>query len=635
MTTIAVSLLPFYSVGQQFTNAGMPLNGGKIYTYLAGTTTPVTTYPDSSGDSGSPNANPIVLNAYGRLTQEVWVPTGTTIKTVLKDAAGNTLETKDYLSALGSTSGGGGGGGSTSNDWINIVDYGADPTGGSDSTTAILNAIIAASDARTFIYIPNGTFKIASTITNTAGPYCMGIQGNAQQYSILDGSTLSTTAVHFTDSPDGSRFNNFQIKGPGQSSGVTSSGLYLDVSVNTNIALLDVSNLIIRNIPTYGFYQQATIVSSFINIDCVSIGDAAFYTDHKLIGASSGTSSVWLNCYANDVKGYGYYFTGHNYSTLNGCAADVCYDSYYFNACTGFSMIGCGNESNVYVDASLPGRGIVMNGCGGMTVSGHWCYDLPNVASVALQLISTFNSTFLSVTDSFNRATPTYDIKLDSGSARNMILNPSAPSRTNSVASVSNGSGSSLVQNGNNFPAITKVTSTTGAAELDIAANTTSGVGDASLYLSTTGTSSANYTGWRFLADHTSNNLYVYTGVAGSFTQTMSLNDNGHLVILNTADATSGQLSFGTGGGAAGQGAITYNGATGAYVLSGTNATLKIPGGLGVNGNSPASQVTGWGTPTGSAVISNYSGAAATLVQTSNAVAKIIETLKSVGIFAA
>ena len=42
-----------------FVNAtNKPLVGGKLYTYLAETTTPATTY---SNDTGTPNTNPIIL----------------------------------------------------------------------------------------------------------------------------------------------------------------------------------------------------------------------------------------------------------------------------------------------------------------------------------------------------------------------------------------------------------------------------------------------------------------------------------------------------------------------------------------------------------------------------------------------
>jgi hypothetical protein len=49
---------------QQFLDAnGNPLSGGKVYTYAAGTTTPLVTYTDESGTT--PNTNPVILDSRG------------------------------------------------------------------------------------------------------------------------------------------------------------------------------------------------------------------------------------------------------------------------------------------------------------------------------------------------------------------------------------------------------------------------------------------------------------------------------------------------------------------------------------------------------------------------------------------
>ena len=56
---------------------------------------------------------------------------------------------------------------------------------------------------------------------------------------------------------------------------------------------------------------------------------------------------------------------------------------------------------------------------------------------------------------------------------------------------------------------------------------------------------------------------------------------------------------------------------------------------LGLYGNSPAGQVTGWGTPTGITQVSNFPGASATLAQCSGVLAKIIADLKTLGYYAA
>ena len=64
-----------------------------------------------------------------------------------------------------------------------------------------------------------------------------------------------------------------------------------------------------------------------------------------------------------------------------------------------------------------------------------------------------------------------------------------------------------------------------------------------------------------------------------------------------------------------------------------TGITAFVP--TSSNGVAPPAQSTGWGTPTSPAVQNNYSGSAATLPQTSAAVAQIITYLKLKGDFGA
>jgi hypothetical protein len=70
---MAYFLSPLGGAGWQFfDNSGVPLAGGLIYTYAAGTTTPKVTYTSSSGTSN--HTNPIILNSAGRVPGgEIWV----------------------------------------------------------------------------------------------------------------------------------------------------------------------------------------------------------------------------------------------------------------------------------------------------------------------------------------------------------------------------------------------------------------------------------------------------------------------------------------------------------------------------------------------------------------------------------
>lgn len=99
---MAVNLSPVFGVaGQLFDNNGNPLAGGKIYTYLAGTTTNAATYTSSSGAIA--HSNPIVLDGAGRVPSgEIWLTDGITYKFVVEDSASNLIGTYDNLSGINS-----------------------------------------------------------------------------------------------------------------------------------------------------------------------------------------------------------------------------------------------------------------------------------------------------------------------------------------------------------------------------------------------------------------------------------------------------------------------------------------------------------------------------------------------------
>lgn len=92
---MAVNLSPIGNGFQFFTTTGIPLNGGFIYTYQAGSTTPAATYTDSAGTI--PNTNPIQLGTDGRPPQEIWFTDGSTYKFVLTDSANVVIQTYDNL----------------------------------------------------------------------------------------------------------------------------------------------------------------------------------------------------------------------------------------------------------------------------------------------------------------------------------------------------------------------------------------------------------------------------------------------------------------------------------------------------------------------------------------------------------
>jgi len=91
-----VNLSAFGGVGWQFfDNNGVPLAGGLIYTYAAGTTTPQATYTTSAGTIA--HSNPIVLNSAGRVPGgEIWLLFAS-YKFVLQTSAAVLIATYDNI----------------------------------------------------------------------------------------------------------------------------------------------------------------------------------------------------------------------------------------------------------------------------------------------------------------------------------------------------------------------------------------------------------------------------------------------------------------------------------------------------------------------------------------------------------
>ena len=89
----------FAGIGAQlFDNNGNPLSGGKLFTYLAGTTTPIAVYTSEAANIAHPN--PIILDSAGRVpTGEIWLKEGDAqyYKFVVSTSANVVLNTYDFV----------------------------------------------------------------------------------------------------------------------------------------------------------------------------------------------------------------------------------------------------------------------------------------------------------------------------------------------------------------------------------------------------------------------------------------------------------------------------------------------------------------------------------------------------------
>jgi len=142
---MAVFLSPVGGAAAQFfNNDGIPLSGGKLYTYTAGTTTPQTTYTTSAGTIA--HANPIVLNSSGRVSSgEIWL-IATPYKFVINDSASALIGTYDNIFGIGAAS------------------YQVDNFTGTGSQTVFTLSAASLGENFTFVYI-NGVYQNKNTYT--------------------------------------------------------------------------------------------------------------------------------------------------------------------------------------------------------------------------------------------------------------------------------------------------------------------------------------------------------------------------------------------------------------------------------------------------------------------------------------
>jgi len=92
---MSVLLSPIGNGFQFLTTTGLPLSGGYLYTYQAGSSTALATYTDSTGAVA--NTNPIVLGTDGRLPYEIWLTASYSYKFVLADSTNAVIQTYDNI----------------------------------------------------------------------------------------------------------------------------------------------------------------------------------------------------------------------------------------------------------------------------------------------------------------------------------------------------------------------------------------------------------------------------------------------------------------------------------------------------------------------------------------------------------
>lgn len=207
------------------TNAGLPLVGGKLYTYQPGTSTPKATYTDFAG--GTPNTNPVVANARG----EMAVYWDGVYDVTLRDASDNLIwgpervETPEasgaaaaVIARLASTTVAADGAGMVGHnatlnypegtlgrkarDWISPTDYPwlADNTGANDATAAINACYQFCKSSGRGMRPRNGTYKCQTQTTTFElprddGSFSPGIGGGETTIAAEAATTMPVCLV--------------------------------------------------------------------------------------------------------------------------------------------------------------------------------------------------------------------------------------------------------------------------------------------------------------------------------------------------------------------------------------------------------------------------------------------------------
>lgn len=245
----------------QFLDAnGAPLAGGKVYTYQAGTTTPLATYTTAGGTT--PNANPVILDARGEA--DIWYAPGVSYKVVLRTSADALIWTVDNIAMSGSmatqnadsvniTGGTIGSGvtfaGSITGTAANVTGTVAVANGGTGATTAAnarTNLGAAASGANTDITSLEQDVAIAATGTigtdsigyrgapqnAQTGAYALTLNDNGKHISITTGGVTipANASVAF---PIGATVVIYNNSGSSQTIAITSDTLRQAGTTNT------------------------------------------------------------------------------------------------------------------------------------------------------------------------------------------------------------------------------------------------------------------------------------------------------------------------------------------------------------------------------------------------------------------
>lgn len=340
----AVSISPTPKL--QFLDAnGAPLAGGLLYTYAAGTTTPLASYTDSTGVTA--NTNPVVLDSRGEAN--VWLSSAT-YKLALYSATSVLIWTVDNLNgpdqatlaALAAS------GGSALIGYIasgtsavtttvqaklreraSVLDFGVNTTPGTTDMTAAINAAIASisSPAGGTVYFPSGNYKITSTIAWSDKPITLSGDGCGYQPGTGTRITVASGVTGFNVKNGSS--------GYGRDSCIENLNiLSLSSGAGSDVGILVQCKMTLRNVMVQNFGSHGVYVLSAISSPDVSINANLFYFEN-------------LKCYSN--RGDGLNIVGID----SNAGSTINFDG---SINTGWGLYDVANISNTHIGPHVSGN---------------------------------------------------------------------------------------------------------------------------------------------------------------------------------------------------------------------------------------------------------------------------------------
>jgi hypothetical protein len=315
---MAVNLSPVGGAAAQFfDNNGVILSGGKLFTYVAGTTTNQTTYTSSSGSTA--HTNPIVLDAAGRVPGgEIWLTDTETYKFVLRTSTDVLIGTYDNVSGISSvtlpissnnvtyTPAGTGAVATTVQaklrQTVSVKDFGATGNGATDDTVAINNAITAVRAAGGGeVYFPAGTYLLNGiagadgTLNGILIPFTSSTSQTGRIFlrgagrsSILKAGGSTMYVIRLSDSNCG--IEHLSIDGNGPNS-VTGIGLVPENITNNAVPVFQTFNTIF-DVWIQDCYTGIQITSGK---PVATVDSGAWYNNFISVQLQYTTRGIWLS----------------------------------------------------------------------------------------------------------------------------------------------------------------------------------------------------------------------------------------------------------------------------------------------------------------------------------------------------